>query len=156
MADPKYEASSQVELLTKNKLDRKAKTKKVLTKIWKDKLIYLMILPVVVYYAIFRYLPMAWLGISFYDFKILRGFSGSKFVGFKNFVDFFSNPNFFSLLYNTIILNVYSLLFCFTAPIIFALLLNELRARKFKRVVQTVSYLQYYLSIVFVVVIIYK
>lgn len=141
----------KVELVKAKPVSFKIKSSKVLKKIWRDKLIYLMIFPVVVYYVIFRYLPMAWLAISFYDYKILRGISGSKFVGFKHFISFFSNPDFPKLLYNTIILNIYSLLFCFTAPILFALLLNELRGRKFKRTVQTISYLPYFLSMVVVV-----
>jgi putative aldouronate transport system permease protein len=131
------------------------KVKKVLSKMWKDRLIYLMILPIVIYYAIFRYLPMAWLSISFYDYKILRGISGSRFVGFQNFRTFFDNPDFMKLIYNTLILNIYSLAFCFTAPIIFALLLNEIRARKFKRAIQTISYLPHFLSMVVVVGMIY-
>jgi putative aldouronate transport system permease protein len=148
-------SSSQFQLPAQSQQLFSEKVKKVLRKMWKDRLIYLMISPVVIYYLIFRYLPMGWLAISFYDYKILLGFSGSKFVGLKNFVNFFSNPDFMKLLYNTIILNIYSLAFCFTAPIIFALLLNELRPKKFKRVVQTISYLPYFLSMVVVVGMIY-
>lgn len=148
-------SSAQLELVNIKTPGFKVRARKVLKKLWKDKLIYLMISPVVIYYAIFRYLPMAWLGIAFYDYKILLGFSGSKFVGLENFRTFFSNPDFGKLVYNTIILNVYSLLFSFTAPIIFALLLNELRVRRFKKVVQTVSYLPYFLSMVVVVGMIY-
>lgn len=139
------------ELQKTNPVSFNVKAKKVLKKMWRDKLIYLMIFPVVVYYIIFRYLPMGWLAISFYDYKILRGISGSQFVGLKQFISFFSNPDFPKLLYNTIILNIYSLMFCFTAPILFALLLNEVRGSKFKRTVQTISYLPYFLSMVVVV-----
>ena len=148
--------TQQLEPLVKNRPPFTVRAKKVFKKIWSDKLIYLMILPVVVYYVIFRYLPMAGISIAFYDYKILKGFSGSTFVGFKHFITFFSNPDFFKLLYNTIILNVYSLLFCFTAPIIFALLLNELRNKHFKKTVQTVSYLPYFLSTVVVVGMLYN
>lgn len=130
--------------------------RRVTSKMWKDRLIYLMILPVIIYYVVFRYLPMLWLGISFYDYKILLGVQGSQFVGFDNFIYFFSNPDFFRILWNTLILNIYSLIFCFPAPIIFALLLNEIAARHYKRVVQTISYLPYFLSSVVVIGIVYS
>lgn len=111
---------------------------------------YLIVIPVAIYFIIFRYLPMAWLGISFYDFKILKGFSGSEFVLFENFKTFLNNPDFLRILWNTLSLNVYSLVFGFTAPIVFAILLNEIFRTKFKRVIQTVSYLPHFLSMVVV------
>lgn len=124
--------------------------------IWKNRAVYLMILPVVVFYIIFRYIPMGWLSISFYDYKILKGFGGSKFVGFDNFVYLFSNSSFWQALLNTLLLNLLVLLICFPAPIIFALLLNELTHRKMKKAIQTVSYLPYFLSAVVVVGMIYN
>ena len=124
--------------------------RKIKTKIWADRYMYLMSLPVVIYFAIFKYLPMAWLRTAFYDFKILKGFEGSKFVGFDNFRLFMNNPDFFKILYNTFILSMYDLIFVFTAPIIFALLINEISKTKFKRVIQTVSYLPHFLSMVVV------
>lgn len=129
---------------------------RVIHKIWQDKLIYLMILPVVVYYVVFRYLPMLWLGISFYDYKILLGIQGSQFVGLANFQYFFSNPDFLRILWNTIYLSVLCLVFCFPAPILFALLLNEVSGRYYKKAVQTISYLPYFLSSVVVVGIVYS
>ncbi len=124
---------------------------KVRKKIWRDRYFYIMCLPVFIYFLIFKYWPMAWLSIAFKDFKILKGFSGSEWVGFENFEKFFSNPDFWSLISNTLILNIYSLVFCFTAPIIFAILLNELWSDKFKRVAQTISYLPHFLSTVVMV-----
>ncbi len=124
--------------------------KKVKTKIWGDRYMYLMTLPVIVYFIIFRYIPMGWLGIAFYDYKILLGLSGSKFVGFKYFQSFLNNPDFLRILWNTISLNLLNLAFVFTAPILFALLLNEVSKSGFKRVVQTVSYLPHFLSMVIV------
>lgn len=129
---------------------RSKKLKKIRTKIWADRYMYLIVIPVVVYFIIFRYLPMAWLGISFFDFKILKGFSGSEFVWFDNFKAFLDNPDFLKILWNTLSLNIYSLIFGFTAPIIFAILLNELFRTKFKRIIQTVSYLPHFLSMVVV------
>lgn len=124
--------------------------KKIATKVWADRYMYLMITPVIIYFLIFRYLPMAWLRIAFYDFKILRGIEGSKFVGFDNFRLFLSNPDFLKIMWNTLWLNLLNLCFVFTAPILFALLLNEISKTKFKRVVQTISYLPHFLSMVVV------
>lgn len=129
----------------------KTANKNVLAKIWANRYIYLMISIVVVYYAIFKYWPMAWLRIAFYDFKILKGIEGSKFVGLKHFKAFMNNPDFLTIIWNTFYLNILSLVFAFTAPIVFALLLNELASGKFKKTVQTISYLPHFLSMVVVV-----
>ena len=120
-------------------------------KMWANRYIYLMILPVIIYYILFHYWPMVWLRIAFYDFKILKGFEGSKFVGLKHFRSFMHNPDFLKIIWNTLYLNILSLAFAFTAPIIFALLLNELAGGKFKKSVQTISYLPHFLSMVVVV-----
>lgn len=88
--------------------------------IWKNRYIYLMILPVVAYFAIIHYWAMGWLSISFYDFKLLRGFAGSKFVGLANFEKFISGVNFWPVIKNTLLLNFYTLLFYFPVPVIFA------------------------------------
>lgn len=124
--------------------------KKVRAKIWKDRFMYMMVLPVVIYFFIFKYLPMSWLRIAFYDFKILKGFEGSTFVGLANFKLFLSNPDFLQILWNTISLNLLNLMFVFTAPIVFAIMLNEVSKSRFKKVVQTVSYLPHFLSMVVV------
>lgn len=131
--------------------DKKMQIRKVATKIWADRYMYLMILPVVIYYVLFKYWPMAWLRIAFYDFKILKGIKGSKFIGLDNFRTFLNNPNFFQIIWNTLYLNILSIIFVFTAPILFALLLNEIANSKFKRTVQTISYLPHFLSTVVVV-----
>lgn len=119
-------------------------------RIWRDRYMYLMVLPVLTYFIIFKYLPMWWLRIAFYDYKILKGFSGSKFVGLDNFRVFLRNPDFLQILWNTLWLNILNLAFVFTAPILFALLLNELSHRRFKKTVQTISYLPHFLSMVVV------
>lgn len=120
-------------------------------KIWSNRYMYLMILPVVAYFIIIRYVPMGYLSIAFYDFKLLRGFAGSKFVGLKHFQQFIDGMNFTQIVGNTLSLNLMSLLFSFPFPIIFALFLNEIKNSKFKRVVQTISYLPHFLSTVIVV-----
>ena len=113
--------------------------------------LYLMFIPVLVYYALFKYAPM--LGaivLSFLDYDIFKGFAGSHFVGLKHFVAFFESVYFFRLLKNTLLLNLMNLLFVFPAPIVFALLINEIRSRVVKRTVQTVSYLPHFVSTVIV------
>ncbi len=120
----------------------------------KNTCIYIMMAPVIVYFILFRYFAMGWLSIAFYDFKLLKGFSGSEFVGFKNFVDFFSSRNFGEILSNTVVFNIYAIFFQMLAPIIFALLLNELRNAKVKRTIQTISFMPYFISTVVVVSII--
>lgn len=122
------------------------------TRFWSNRYIHIMVAITVIYFLLFRYWPLAWISIAFKDYKILRGFSGSDWVGFKNFERIFNNmPYFMSLIRNTLALNVLSLVFAFPAPIIFALLINEVRSTTFKRSVQTISYLPHFLSTVVVV-----
>lgn len=116
----------------------------------RNRYIYLMILPVLVYLVLLRYMPMWFMRSAFYDYKLLRGFN-SKFVGLDNFVRLFTNPNLMKYIGNTLKLNLSALLFLFPAPVIFAILLNELRLRRFKRVVQTISYLPHFVSTVVLV-----
>lgn len=112
----------------------------------RHKMIYWMTLPVIFYFVIFHYLPMVGITMAFTDFKPSKGIFGSEWVGFQNFIDFFKSPNFIRVTKNTIALSLLDLLFGFPAPIIFALLLNEVRLRLFKRTIQTISYLPYFLS----------
>lgn len=112
--------------------------------------IYLMALPVIAYYLIFHYGPMYGLQIAFKDFSPAQGILGSPWVGFKHFESFFNGIYFWRLIKNTILINLYDLLFGFPAAIILALLLNEIRNSAFKRVVQSISYLPHFISIVVV------
>jgi putative aldouronate transport system permease protein len=112
--------------------------------------IYLMALPVIAYYIIFHYGPMYGLQIAFKDFSPAKGIWGSAWVGFQHFESFFNGIYFWRLLKNTVLINVYELIFGFPAAIILALLLNEIRNAIFKRVVQTISYLPHFISIVVV------
>ncbi|WP_317890786.1 ABC transporter permease [Paenibacillus arenilitoris] len=116
----------------------------------RNRYIYLMLLPVMAYYAIFHYGPMYGLLIAFKDYGIADGVWRSPWVGFTHFHHFFENPYFWRLIRNTALINIYELLFAFPAPILLALLLNELRRIVFKRVVQTISYLPHFISIVVV------
>ena len=114
----------------------------------RNKIIYLMLLPVVAYFVIFHYLPMYGASISFKQYDIVKGIGGSKWVGFKHFIRFFNSPLFSRVTFNTFIINSYMLIFGFPAPIILALMLNEVKSRIFKRTVQTISYLPHFISIV--------
>lgn len=107
-----------------------------------------MALPVLAYYIIFHYGPMYGVIIAFKNFSPGRGILGSSWVGFQWFKDFFSSYYFGRLLRNTVLINVLNLIFSFPAPIILALLLNELRHERFKKTVQTVSYLPHFISLV--------
>ena len=125
--------------------------KKFLKRIWWNRYIYLMVLPVLVYLVLLRYMPLWFLRISFYDYKLLLGFSGSKFVGLDHYIRLFSSPDWLIYIRNTLALNVWALLLLTPAPMVFALLLNELRWRKFKLVTQTISYLPHFISTVVLV-----
>src|SRR5713101_6537586 len=117
----------------------------------RNKHIYLMLLPVVLYYLIFHYGPMWGALIAFQDFNPVKGIFGSKWVGLQNFQDFFASVYFTRLLFNTLAISVLELVFGFPAPIILALLINELRWNPFKRLVQSVTYLPHFISLVVVV-----
>lgn len=110
--------------------------------------IYLMILPVVAAYIIFAYVPMGGLVIAFENFAPRLGIWQSKWVGFKYFLDFFNDMYFFRLIRNTFMLNVYDIIVGFPAPIIVALLLNEMRSRKTRATFQTMMYLPYFISMI--------
>ena len=110
----------------------------------------MMILPVA-YLVIFHYVPMAGIVLAFQDYKIGRGVFGSDWVGFKWFIQFFESFYFWRLMRNTLLLSFYSIVFGFPVPIIFALMLNEMKVLPLKRVVQTVSYLPHFISLVIIV-----
>lgn len=120
-------------------------------RLYRNRYIYLMVIPVVVYFLLFKYMPMWFLRSSFYDYKLLKGFEGSKFVGFKWFERLLTNPDLLNYIGNTLKLNLSALLFLFPMPVIFALLLGELRSARFMKAVQTVSYLPHFVSTVVLV-----
>ena len=101
--------------------------------------LYLFLLPALLDVIVFRYAPMYGLQIAFRDFKIRKGFWGSEWVGLEHFVKFLNAPNFWQLLRNTLSLSVKNLLWGFPVPVLLALMLNEIRSSKVKRVVQTIN-----------------
>ena len=120
-------------------------------RIRKCKFLYLLFLPVLVYYIMFAYAPMFGLVIAFKDYNVFKGIWASKWVGFKYFTQFFESRFFFRLIRNTFLISFYGLIFGFPAPIILALLLNEQKDGLFKRAVQTISYLPHFISTVVLV-----
>jgi putative aldouronate transport system permease protein len=117
----------------------------------RNKLIYLILLPVVAYYVIFHYVPMYGAQIAFKQFSPAKGILASDWVGFVHFKQFFSSFYFWRVLKNTLLISFYELIFGFPAPILLALLLNEVRVRFFKRAVQTITYIPHFISVVIVV-----
>ena len=116
----------------------------------KNWLIYLMLVPVIVYLLIFCYAPMYGIVIAFKDFKPRLGIMGSDWVGLKYFKEFVGSVFFGRTLKNTLMLSGLNLLFGFCAPIVFAILLNEVRNLRFKKVVQTVTYLPHFITTVII------
>lgn len=112
--------------------------------------IQLMVIPAIIFIFIFCYIPMYGLLMSFQDFSIFKKFWGSPWVGLKHFKAFFAAPDFWNIMRNTVVISSLRIIFGFPAPIILALMLNEVRNRTFKRVIQTVSYLPHFLSWVIV------
>lgn len=122
--------------------------------LWKEVLeckhLYIILLPAVLYYAIFCYAPMGGLVIAFQKYSVTRGILDSAWVGLENFKSFLSDIYFWRLLKNTLLINFWSLIFGFPAPIILALLLNEIKNKRFKKAVQTITYMPHFLSVVVV------
>ncbi len=121
---------------------------RLLLNIRRHKAVYVMALPCILYFAVYHYWPMYGALIAFKDFHPRLGILGSPWVGFKYFRQFFESAYFLRTLKNTLILNCYNIIFGFPAPIILALLMNELRSVAFKRTVQTVTYLPHFISTV--------
>lgn len=121
-----------------------------MVRIRKDRNYLLMLLPGIIYYILFKYVPMFGILIAFKNYNIFTGFWESDWVGLKYFKLFINNPNALVIIRNTIILGIYKLVFGFPAPILLALLMNEIHNRLFKRVVQTISYLPHFVSTVIV------
>jgi len=116
----------------------------------RDKYLYLMVLLPLAYFVVFHYIPLYGITLAFKDFDISQGIMGSPWVGLKYFEEFFSNPYSWLVIRNTVVLRLWQLAIGFPAPIILALLLNELRTMRFKGIVQTSSYLPHFISLVVV------
>ncbi|ATP41672.1 sugar ABC transporter permease [Solibacillus sp. R5-41] len=150
---PTLEKSSSKERKISNKKQREKKNhwaewKKALRKNWE---LYLLLVPVILYFVVFHYYPLYGLQIAFKDFIATKGIADSPWVGLKHFERFYDSYYFWRLIKNTIGIGVFTLLVAFPVPIIIALLLNEVKSLRYKKFVQTVIYAPHFLSTVVVV-----
>lgn len=116
----------------------------------KNKVLYIMMIPVLAYFLTFCYAPMFGVIMAFENYKPGKGIFGSEWVGFQNFIDFFQSYYFWRLLKNTLVISLKDIALSFPLSILFALMLNEVKHQKFKKTVQTISYLPYFISLVVV------
>ena len=123
---------------------------RVWTKIWQHRHLYLMLVIPIAFYILFCYWPMYGVQIAFKKYNVRMGIEGSPWVGLKYFEKYLNDPYFWKVVRNTLLLNIYSLVFSFPAPIILALLLNELKSSVYKKLVQSISYLPHFISTVVV------
>lgn len=139
---------------TKKEIKRRIRKKKwALAKT--SKYLYLMLLPGILYFIVFKYVPMGGLIIAFQDYMPWNGILGSEFVGLKHFIRLFSEDTFFMLMRNTLVIFGMNIAFSFPFPILLALMLNELRSAKLKKSIQTIIYLPHFMSWVIIVSIFY-
>ena len=120
----------------------------LLHNLYKYRQLYILLIPGILHYIIFRYLPMAGIVIAFQDFDLYAGILGSKFVGLKHFINIFSSNDMFRLIKNTFLLGIYTLIFRLPIPIMFAIALNEIKVSSVKKLVQSVSYFPFLISLV--------
>lgn len=111
-------------------------------------LVYWLSIPILAYYIIFHYAPLFGVCIAFQDYRAAKGVLGSKWVGLKHFISFFKSDYAWRLIRNTLLINWYNLLFGFPAPIILALLINEVKCTPYKKTIQTISYMPHFVSTV--------
>jgi putative aldouronate transport system permease protein len=135
----------------KHKLNFNSKLSKFVKDFNNSKYLLLLFLPCLIYFILFRYVPMWGVLVAFKDFQVFKGFAASKWVGFKYFTMFFKSPDAVIIIKNTLLLGLQTLLVTFPIPIIFALILNEVKSSKYKKLVQTVSYMPHFISQVIVV-----
>ena len=122
------------------------KRRNLKTEIFRSWQLYVLVLPAIVYFIIFHYLPLYGIQIAFKDYKAVKGILGSPWVGFKHFAKFFKAYYFKRLIINTLVLNVLNLVISFPIPLILAILLNQVRSARVKRVIQTTIYVPYFIS----------
>lgn len=130
----------------RGKPDIKQRWKRLRQDLLRDKYLYVLALPGIIFFIVFKYIPMANLVIAFQDYSPYFGVLGSPWVGFEHFTRFFSNNDFWMLLRNTLAISFLSIVFFFPAPIILSLLLNEVRNSIYKRVIQSLVYIPHFLS----------
>lgn len=137
-------------MVSSNKLDRRIGKKSTMSYAIRNYDLYIMLIPAILYFLIFHYLPMYGVQLAFKDFVATEGIWGSPWVGFKHFERFFNGYNFWRLINNTLGISLYSLAVGFPVPIILAIMMNELRNGAIKNTVQTITYAPHFLSTVVV------
>lgn len=141
----------KMEIVKKAPVRHERSLKERIARDWKqNKYIHLLAIPMVAYFLVFCYGPMYGVIMAFQDYNIVDGISGSQFIGLDNFIRFFESHYFWRLLKNTLLLSINNIIWGFPAPIILALLLNEVKNKHFKKAVQTVTYLPHFISAVVV------
>ena len=143
--------------MAKNSSQVRAQNKKTLVKRIRSRWqLYLLLLLPLAWLIIFAYVPMGGLVIAFKKYNVRQGIWGSEWVGLKNFEKFFKSVKFPVVMRNTLTISLYSLVVTFPIPIIFALLLNAMPGRRYKKVIQTVTYIPYFISTVVMVGLIFQ
>lgn len=142
---------SDTKIAPKHAFVLQSKKKSIWFRIWQHRVFYLFLLPGIVWFFIFSYIPMYGITIAFKDFNFTQGILGSPWAGLKYFEQFFNYYQSGEIIRNTLVISLLKLLIGFPMPIILALMLNEIRITKFKRTVQTISYLPHFISWVVVV-----
>lgn len=145
------ELTAQPSLAPQMKRETYKSSSELKKRLWRNKWLYVMLTPGVLYFIIFKYFPMYGLIIAFQDYKPYQGITGSNWVGMKHFSRLFTEPDFLNILVNTLVLFGLNILIYFPMPIILALMLNELQGSFFKRTFQTIFYLPHFLSLVIIV-----
>lgn len=138
--------SNTVKSFKKRKINWKW-VKKRLQESWP---LYLMLFLPLAYYVIFQYVPLVWLSLAFKEYNPVAGLWASKWVGLKHFRTFFATPDFFKLIRNTVLLSFYSIVWGFPAPILLALMVNEVRHSRLQKAIQNITYLPHFFSTVLV------
>lgn len=134
------------QLKTISRSSGKLESGSLLSRMYKHRMIYLLILPGLLYFLLFKVVPLWGLLLAFQDYNPFLGFTSSEWVGFKHFNELFGSSNFYIMLRNTLAINLIALVFHFPLPILMALMLNEIRHETFKRINQSIVYLPHFLS----------
>ncbi|MEK8128785.1 ABC transporter permease subunit [Paenibacillus filicis] len=119
---------------------------RIARQVYRYRIMYALLLPGLLYFAVFKYVPMVYITAAFKNYNVLKGLWESPWVGWQNFKLFFEGVYFYQIIGNTILISLYKLLFSFPAPIILALMLNSVTSKGFKRTIQTLTYLPHFLS----------
>ncbi|NOU66616.1 ABC transporter permease subunit [Paenibacillus sp. LMG 31461] len=134
-----------------SKLPVPSRGRKLKDRLWRERYLFLLLMPGLIYFIVYRYIPMLGNIIAFQDYSPFRGFLHSDWVGLKHFKTIFSDQEVIRVLWNTLLLSFLQIAFAFPVPIILAIMLNEIRNERFKRIVQSIIYLPHFLSWVVVI-----